>query len=646
VSAAVSVASGLVVTNRQVKAPSKPMTTFSLPEAICSRSIAALLLMLIAGVAVAGNPLLPIDTSSPRATMQSFLALTKEAAERYGTYRDSPSQASQQAVEQIDNKVERLFDLSEVSPASRNQVASDTFYLLWDVIARQQLPKPADIPDISSDQVAPDAPEALTRWRIPHTEISIVRVAEGPYAGEYRFSAGTVTNIRRFYEMARESPYVSRVHIQDVHRLNELITGWMIPMAWVESLPDWANSAVFGQVLWKWLAMTLVLSLALGIVILVYRWSSRNNFDGSFGSYLRHMSAPLALLILLPLIGYVAQVQIHVTGSAAALSQSVGFLSYGITLVWVVWLTANQLAEMIIASPSIKPESLDASLLRLVSRTVGVVAALVLLFKMLDQLGVPVAGLVTGAGVGGIAIALAAKSTLENFMGALNLFADRPVRVGDLCRYDDDSTPGWRPVGRIESIGLRSTRVRHLDRSLITIPNADFAQLKIVNLDECDRMLMTATLGLRYETTGDQLRFLLANLRELLHAHPSAIHSAADPVRVRFVGFGDFSLDVAIRVYIKTRNRNEFLAIQEDILLRAKKLVEQAGTGFAFPSSTVYLGRDGGLDLELQQVAEKRVREWASEQTLPFPDFAEDYQRSITDTLDYPPEGSPDADRG
>ncbi len=350
------------------------MTTFSLPEAICSRLAVALLFVLFAGAAVAKNPLLPIDTSSPRATMQSFLALTKEAAERYQTFRDSPSRASQQALEQIDNKVERLFDLSKVSPASRNQVASESFYLLWDVIARQKLPKPADIPDISSDQAAPDAPEALTRWRIPHTEISIVRVAEGPYAGEYRFSAGTVKNIRRFYEMARESPYVSRVHIKDVHRLNELITGWMIPMAWVESLPDWANSAVFGQVLWKWLAMAVALAFGFGILIVVYRWSRKKTFDGSFGSYLRHMSAPLTLLILLPLIAYFARVHIHLTGIGAELLQSVGFVSYGITLVWVVWLTANQVAEMIIASPRIKPEGLDASLLRLVARTVGVLA--------------------------------------------------------------------------------------------------------------------------------------------------------------------------------------------------------------------------------------------------------------------------------
>jgi len=159
-------------------------------------------------------------------------------------------------------------------------------------------------------------------------------------------------------------------------------------------------------------------------------------------------------------------------------------------------------------------------------------------------------------------------------------------------------------------------------------------------------MLLHTTLGLRYETTPDQLRFLLAKLRELLHGHPKALHSARDPIRVRFAGFGDFSLDVKVRVYIDTSSFSEFLAIKEDILLRFMTVVEQAGTGFAFPSRTLYLARDGGLDDERGQAAEKQVREWASAQTLPFPDFSEDYRNQITDSLDYPPEGSPGADRG
>ena len=90
----------------------------------------------------------------------------------------------------------------------------------------------------------------------------------------------------------------------------------------------------------------------------------------------------------------------------------------------------------------------------------------------------------------------------------------------------------------------------------------------------------------------------------------------------------------------------EELATIEDILLRIMKVVGKAGTGFAFPSSTLYLGRDGGLDKELQEGAEKQVREWSSAHTLPFPDMAEDQRKEITDTLDYPPEGSPGADAG
>ena len=604
--------------------------------------------VLIPVVANAGakNPLLPVDTSSPRATMQSFLALTKEATDRYQAYRDAPSHDTQQALLEVAVKAERLFDLREVAPANRLKVADRTFYLLWEVIARQRLPKLTDIPAAVEQDAGGEPDEPPSRWSLPGTEITIARVTEGPYSGEYQFSPTTVAKVPDFYDRVRDLPYRQPMGIKNADRINELFTGWMIPVKWVESLPDWANASVRGLVFWKWVAVALLIGLEFLIVIAVYRWGRRKEFDGSLRSFLRYMSAPIAFLLLIPVTDYFAYQQIHLTGPVAGILQAITFLSYGVTSVWLVWLITNQVAEVIIDSPRVREKSLDASLLRLASRTVGVVATLVLIFQIMNKLGVPVAGLITGAGVGGVALALAAKSTLENFMGALNLFADRPVRVGDLCRYDEDSTPGWRPVGRVESVGLRSTQIRRFDRTLITIPNAEFAQRNIVNLSAVDRFLLNTELGLRYETKDDQMRFLLAALRELLHGHPKTIHTVDDPIRVRFVRFGDYSLNVAIRVYIKTRHYNEFLAIQEDILLRIMSVVEDAGTGFAFPSSTLYLGRDGGLDAEKQEAAEKQVREWGSAQTLPFPDFTEDYRRKITDTLDYPPEGSPGAEDG
>ena len=611
-----------------------------------TRLIALLLFSLIADTSGAQHPLEPVDTSSPRATMESFLALTDEFARRIVEYRDAPSPAAQKAIYKAGEKVRRLLDLSQVPPTARHEVSREVGLLLWDIIARLELPDLEEIPDETVFMEADDEAKQPVDWQIPHTEITIALVKEGPRTGEFLFSPDTVERVGSFYETVRELPYRRPVPSDNLVQTVQWLTGWMIPLAWVEALPGWANTPVLGQVLWKWFAVVLLLGLALAAVIVGLRWSWRRDWDGSLGVFVRRLSVPLGVLALASLLRYFFQHQINLTGAAAGVPDYLIEVIYGITVVWLIWLTASWIAEVIIASPRISAKSLDAHLIRLTARSVGILAILVLLFRVAGEIGIPVYGLVAGAGVGGLAIALAAKSTLEDFLGALKLYADRPVRVGDLCRFDEESNPQWRPVGRVEAIGLRSTKVRRFDRGLITIPNAEFAQRSIVNLSACDRFLMTTTLGLRYETTGDQLRFVLAELRALLHAHPKTIHTAADPVRVRFVGYGDYSLNIAVRAYIRTTGYNEFLAVQEDILLRVAEIVEQAGTGFAFPSSTVYLRRDAGLDKERQAGAEKQVREWVSAHALPFPDISEEQRKKITDTLDYPPEGSPGEDGG
>jgi MscS family membrane protein len=608
------------------------------------KALISLLVLLVSGATGAGHPLEPSDTSSPRATMESFLALTDEAARRLVEYRDAPSPATQKALMQAGRKIRRLFDLSQVPPTARHEVAGEAYALLWDILARLELPDLEEIPDATAVMELDDKARRPADWQIPGTEITIARVAEGPRAGEFLFSPDTVERLRSFYEVVQELPYRRPMPSDDLLRTYRLLTGWMIPMAWVEAFPGWANAPVLGQVLWKWFAVILLLGLALSVLIAIFRWARRRDWDGSLSVLVRRLSVPLVAFVLVGFLRYFFRNQISLTGAAAGAPDYLIEVVFGVAVVWLIWLTATWIAEAIIASPRISPESLDANLLRLTARAAGTIAALVLAFEVLHDVGIPIYGLVAGAGVGGIALALASKSTLENFMGALNLFADRPVRVGDLCSYDGDSAPGWRPVGRIEAIGLRSTKIRKLDRTLITIPNAEFSQLRIVNFGKCDRMLLSTKLGLRYETTDDQLRFLLAGLRELLHAHPMTIHTADDPVRARFVGYGDFSLNVTLHAYIRTSHYNEFLAVQEDILLRAMNVVKEAGTGFAFPSRTLYVARDGGLDNERQQAAEKKVGEWALAQTLPFPDFPEEYRQQITDTLDYPPEGSPGAD--
>ena len=577
----------------------------------------------------------PIDTSSPRATLQSFLAMTDEYGRRYIDYRDSPSQATQNALLYTQTKSLRFLDLSKVPPATREDVGFSSFLLLWEVLARTELPDLEAVPGAATGEQ-----ELPYQWRLPQTEIIIERVNDDAGAGEYRFSSETVSRAEEFFETVRYAPLLLELPTDDLYRTEQLITGWWIPYAWIDGLPQWANKAILGQVTWKWLLLFLVLALAALASRLAYAWSTKRTLVGAVDSCMRHLLTPALIILFAWLLTFVSQEQINVTGSAAPFSNYIAEIASSVALVWAVWITADWIALGIIETPRIDEQSLEAHLIRLVARLVGIVATLVLFFQVMNQLGVPVYGIVAGAGVGGVAIALAAQNTLENFMGTLNLFADHPVKIGDLCRYDDDTAQGWQPVGRIESIGLRSTKIRRLDRTLVTIPNAEFAQRHIVNFDAFDRMLMNQKLGLRYETSDEQLRFILAQIRRLLHAHPRSLHTSAEPIRVRFVAYGDYSLDIVIRVYIKARSYDDFLGIQEDILLRIKSLVESGGSGFAFPSRTLYLAEDSGLDTENAEYAGGQVQGWRDSDQLPFPDFSTEAVREINDTLDYPPRGA------
>ncbi len=231
-----------------------------------------------------------------------------------------------------------------------------------------------------------------------------------------------------------------------------------------------------------------------------------------------------------------------------------------------------------------------------------------------------------GLGIGGIAIAFAAQKTLENLFGGVSLLGDEVIRVGDVCRFGDKT-------GTVEDISLRSTRIRTPERSELSIPNGTLATMNVENLSRRDKILFTTKLGLRYETSADQLRYVLAQIRRLLYEHPKVETNGA---RIRFIGYDNSSLTLEVFCYVLTRDNNEFLAIQEDLLLRIMDIVEASGTGFAFPSRTVYLGRDTGLDKEKTTAISHEVQQWRENSKLPFPDFASSDISEFSNSLPYP----------
>lgn len=254
-----------------------------------------------------------------------------------------------------------------------------------------------------------------------------------------------------------------------------------------------------------------------------------------------------------------------------------------LALGWLLWRMVDVAAQMGLAEMSRRGRQGAISVVALARRTAKFVIMVLFAIAAANSLGLNLTGWLAAFGLGGLAVALGAQKTIENFVGSLSLIADQPVRVGDFCEIDGI----W---GTVEDIGIRSTRLRTLTNTLVTIPNGTVSGAAIQNFAGREQFLYRHTIGLTYETTGEQMRATLWRLRSLLEGH-----DAVDPetLRVNFKGFAASSLDIEIYCYLKAPSYADFLAQQEDLNLSVMEVVEECGTEFAFPSQTIYMAGSG-----------------------------------------------------
>jgi MscS family membrane protein len=395
------------------------------------------------------------------------------------------------------------------------------------------------------------------------------------------------------------------------------------------------RNVFLGMPLWQWLALLAAIPVAIAIgwaVVLLLaiprrlwlKFGNRPNLH----SYSR-MSQPLLVafsalahrlmtaylgLPLLPRLYYYRTIGVLI---------SIGFFWF---LLRGTGLTMQRLRIHAINAGRIGTGTLMVLGERLLTALVVVVAVL----AILSIVGFNLTTVLAGLGIGGIAIAFAAQKTLENLFGGISVLADEVIRVGDYCRFGDRT-------GTVEDISLRSTRVRTDARTELSIPNGALATMNLENFTRRDKILFNPPLAIRYETTADQLRYLLAEVRRMLYEHPKIESNSAS---IRFANFDNSALRLEIFSYVVTRDSNEFNAIREDLLLRIMDIVGKSGSGFAFPSQAVYLSRHSGLDKEKSTAAEQQVQQWRDQHKLPFPDFAPGDQSGFRDSIVYPPPGS------
>lgn len=220
--------------------------------------------------------------------------------------------------------------------------------------------------------------------------------------------------------------------------------------------------------------------------------------------------------------------------------------------------------------------------------------------------GFDVSAIIAGLGVGGLAVALASQKTVENLFGGISVVLDQPVRVGETGKYG-------AITGVVEDIGLRSTRIRTPDRSIVTIPNAEFSQIQIENLTSRDRIRYTLLLGIRYDTSTSQVRMLLYKLRELLANHPLIL---PDQRRVTFLNLGASALEIEILAYINTPDYERYLQIREELNFAVLAIVAECGTECAYPTQSTYSAVLEPITQQARQTADAYVAKYAGKTSI------------------------------
>jgi MscS family membrane protein len=297
-----------------------------------------------------------------------------------------------------------------------------------------------------------------------------------------------------------------------------------------------------------------------------------------------------------------------------------------ISATWILWRVVQWSLHRVRNRALARGHAGTGSLMLLGERILKAVIFCVGVLAVLGNLGFNMSTALAGLGIGGLAIGFGAQKTIENLFGGVSVLGDEVFRVGDVCRFGDRT-------GVVEDIGLRSTRIRTDERTLVAIPNGTVATINLENLSRRDKILFKTNLGLRLESKPDHVRFVLAEIRRLLYSHPAV---ETKSVRVRLAEIAGSSLTVEVVAYILTRDFNEFAAVREDLLLRMMDVMEDSGGGLALPSQTLYLSRDGGVEKEKADKAVKKIAELREGKQLPFPDFHEEDISSFKGSIEYP----------
>jgi MscS family membrane protein len=480
-----------------------------------------------------------VDSRSPRAAIADFLSLTRRgqyaAAAQYMALSEST-----ESREELARKLKAVFDqrlwieLEDVSPLAAGDTA--------DGLGRDR----EQIGMVSSDAGVRQPVQLQRRLNGEPTWV---------------FAKATVDRVDQWYDALEDRWLRDRM-----------------PVALQRPGP-------FGIDLWQWVLLGLLFPIALGagwilgrITIAVARRAARGTETQLDDRLVERAAVPL--LAIWSVIAYRALVEF--VGLSIGAEKVVGLLARAGTAVFATWfaIRATHVLEEELPGTRWATDKRELrSLAPLLGRVFRVFLVALGAIIFVAQFGYSVTTLIAGLGIGGIAVALAMQKTLEHVFGSVAIGLDQPIHVGDWVKVGEVE-------GEVEAIGLRSTRIRTMERSVVALPNGRLAEMHMENFGVRDRILLKTTLALTYQTTPDQIRRIRDEIETLLEEHSLVW---PDKIIVRFKGFSASSLDIEVIAWVATRDFNIFRAAREEIYLKYMQIVRRAGSEFAYPTSTVFV---------------------------------------------------------
>jgi MscS family membrane protein len=585
---------------------------------------------------IAKHPLKPPDLSSPRATLHGFLDNMNRSyrvlMEAHRINTETPGTFSSDSVLEMAQLAKVLFErgvhclnLSEIPASLKRAEGYERALELKEILDRIELPPAHLIPDaeaIEKEQKESEFPE-LNRWRLPNTKIVIAMVDDGPREGEYLFSTQTVTRLGQFYKEVSDLPYKSETYTSDGYLEFYISTpGWLLPPRWTRWLPDWTFGTYLEQTIWQWCAYAIIWFLFFLLMVTSYRRlilrpatvTPRSRFS-------RRTIFCLIVVAVILAVQYTLWDLVNIHGSLRSFTRFVVAPFWWFMLGALIFYLGRMLAEAIIASPRIDPRGIQASYFRALFAVLGSVSGTGVFIYGLSHVGVSVIPLLTSLGIGGFAVALAARPTLEGIISSFAIFADKPYRVGHRVIISGN-------IGDVESIGLRSTKIRLLSGHLTVIPNEKMASMEIENIERRPYIRRDFNINITYDTPPDKIKQAIDILKDILavsatsdrqtansmvksadsndevdnRPHPNeSINQPDFPPRVYFDEFNNDSLNLRIIYWYHPPQYWDFLEHSHWVNVRIKKRFNAEGIDFAFPTQTLHLAGDEKRPLNVGQ---------------------------------------------